>query len=103
MCKFKFVILTIGLLLGFICMATAQELEKPVHLKVDGEYIDLSRPNYAAPLISDFDGDGLDDLIVGTFFGTFRFYRNVGSKSVPVYNDFTLIQAGGKDATAENW
>jgi hypothetical protein len=58
---------------------------------------------YLAPTIYDFDNDGLQDLIVGTFDGEFRFYKNVGTKKIPAYNNFTFIQANGKNAKIPNF
>ena len=88
-----------------ICMSAsvfAQEMGSPVLIKAGGENIDC-QPSYAAPLVADFDKDGLDDLIVGTFKGEFRFYKSTGSKTNPQYKDFSLIQANGKTAVAQNW
>jgi hypothetical protein len=96
-------IFLLGVMVSFLWTAgAAQEMEKPVLIKAGGTAIDCSPP-YAAPLVVDYDRDGLDDLIVGTWKGNFRFYRNVGSKAAPAYKDFSLIQAGGKDAVARNW
>ncbi len=82
--------------------AAGQSMEKPFLLKSGNETIDCSPP-YAAPLCIDYDNDGLQDLIVGTFRGKFRFYKNVGTKAKPVYNGFQLLQANGKDAVVKNW
>lgn len=90
------------LALGFTATAFAQKMGEPVLVKAGDKCIDL-QPSYVAPAIVDYDKDGKDDLIVGTFDGHFRFYKNVGTKSKPVYNDFKLIQANGKDAVAKNW
>lgn len=43
------------------------------------------------------------DLIVGTFNGRFRFYKNTGSEKVPSFEGFSIIQAGGADAEIHNW
>ncbi len=80
----------------------AQEVEKPFSIKVNGKDI-ISKPNYTGPTLYDFNKDGLNDLIVATFSGNFRFYKNEGTNAKPVYNSFTLIQAGGEDAKVRNW
>lgn len=83
-------------------MATmAQGLSKTQRIKSGSEDIDLSRN--AAPVFYDFDRDGLNDLIVGHLRGTFRFYKNIGTKEQPKYNGFTNIQAGGKDIVLPNY
>lgn len=94
--------LTALLLLGLTTTAFAQEMREPVLLKAGGNNIDVAR-TYAAPAIVDYDNDGKDDLVIGTYKGNFRFYKNVGSESKPVYNGFKRIQANGKDAVAPNW
>ena len=51
---------------------------------------------YAAPFLIDWDGDGLDDLLVGQFgYGRIRIYKNRGTAKQPKYEDFTYFQAGG--------
>lgn len=44
---------------------------------------------HAAPLFRDFDGDGLEDLLVGQFGdGMLRVYRNVGRRGAPAFDRF---------------
>jgi len=52
--------------------------------------------SYAAPLMVDWNGDGLQDLIAGQFeYGRIRFYPNQGTNSAPVFNDFQYLRDGG--------
>ena len=46
----------------------------------------------------DWDGDGVQDLIVGDFSGLFRFFRNTGTNQKPRYANAVNLQAGGVDA-----
>ena len=41
----------------------------PVRLKVGDEIIAVEKPGFASPCLSDMDGDGLKDLLVGQFNG----------------------------------
>jgi len=55
----------------------------------------------ANPYMVDWNGDGLNDLIVGQLIDSkVRFYPNVGTNSEPVFGDFTYMQADGADVTA---
>lgn len=48
---------------------------------------------HAAPLFRDFDGDGLEDLLVGQFGdGLLRVYRNVGRRGAPAFDRFEWFQ-----------
>ena len=89
----------------------------PVPLRANGEVISVTT-GHAAPYIYDFDGDGIQDLLVGEFgnkpfkgetsgkasaghpwtAGKLRVYRNHGTDTAPVYKDFSYVQAGGQDA-----
>lgn len=88
--------------IGISVTTFAQKMENPILIKVGDKCLNCTPP-YAAPCIIDFDNDGLQDLIVGTWKGEFRFYKNIGSKTKPVYKDYTMIQANGKNAVARNW
>ena len=50
---------------------------KPIKLKAGGRPIAVPRGD-AGPLVADWDGDGRDDLLVGTGAGDVQFYRNMG-------------------------
>jgi hypothetical protein len=52
------------------------------------DYFAIDVGNNATPLLYDLDNDGLNDLIIGKKAGTFSYYRNTGTTTVP---DFTLI------------
>lgn len=53
------------------------------------------------PFVVDWDGDGLNDLIVGQLLGSkIRFYPNTGTNREPAYTSFSYLQADGVDITA---
>ena len=61
---------------------------KPIHVEGD-----------AGPLVADWDGDGVPDLLVGQFGeGKLRIYKNVGTASAPRFDSFTWLKAGDKEA-----
>ena len=90
--------------LGLFCAGTTgaddpASFEKPVRLMADSKVIDTGEAwGHCGPCIADVDGDGLPDLVVGDFSGKFHFYKNVGTKSKPVYTDKGFLQAGGVEA-----
>lgn len=89
-----------GVILPSPSSADDEVFERPVRLEADGEVIDSGKEAWAhsGPCVEDLDGDGLPDLIVGDFSGTFRVYKNVGKPHAPVYHDTGKLQAGGEDA-----
>jgi hypothetical protein len=97
----KYIVIVI-LVLGICVFTYAQKMGTPILIESGNKIIDCSPP-YAAPTIFDLDKDGLQDLIVGTYKGKFRFYKNKGTQKIAVYNKFSLIQANGKDALIKNW
>lgn len=75
---------------------------KPVRLQADGKDIDAGGVwGHAGPCLSDVDGDGLTDLVLGDFSGKFRLFRNVGTPSQPRYAAPQLIMGG--DTYAQVW
>ena len=71
----------------------------PFRVNVGEEPISVDEGR-ASPFFSDFDGDGLRDLIVGQVAdGKMRIYRNIGTLEAPVFNNFEYLQAAGFDAT----
>lgn len=62
-------------------------------LTSSGSRIDVG--GYAAPLLVDWDGDGLDDLLCGQFdYGRIRFYANTGTPGSPEFQGFQYLLDG---------
>lgn len=60
-----------------------------------GQPIDVGA--YGSPLMFDWDRDGRKDVLMGTFVpGNVKFYRNVGTDSVPVFDGFEFLEASGE-------
>ena len=98
--------LTLGLI-GLALLPSGEEnseLATPFRVKAGESFIDVE-VGHAAPLFMDFDGDGLEDLLVGEFGsdagsgdeGKLRVYRNVGTKGEPRFTEHKLFQAEGAD------
>lgn len=93
-----------ALLITFSPAQQPAELEPPVRLKADGEYIDTGRDiGYAGPLVVDYDGDGKKDLLVSAFRGNIRFFKNVGSTKAPAFTEKEPLHAGGEPIRIHNW
>ena len=59
------------------------ELAAPVRIEAAGKVIDTVN-GHAAPFVCDFDGDGVQDLLVGQFGdGILTIYRNEGTNAQP--------------------
>lgn len=67
----------------------------PVFVESSGDRIDVG--SHSSPCVTDWDGDGLKDLILGQFdFGMIRFYPNVGTNDSPLFEGYTLMCADGE-------
>jgi VCBS repeat protein len=83
--------------LSFTINTVASELLPPFRVEAKGGSIDVDI-GHSAPWVTDFDGDGIADLLVGQFGeGKLRIYRNKGTKTEPKFDSFALFQAGGSD------
>ena len=78
-------------------------LAAPFRAEAAGKPIDLEDgTGHAAPLMVDWDGDGLKDLLVGQFDGGWlRIYRNAGKKGAPAFKEHEWFAAGGARAQVE--
>ena len=82
----------------------SSELAPPVCLEADGARIDTGKDvGYAGPLVRDHDGDGLPDLLVSSFRGNIRFFRNTGSRVSPVLVEKEPLHAEGEPLRIHNW
>ncbi len=80
------------------------QLEAPVRLKADGEFIDTGKDiGHTGPQLRDHDGDGLPDLLVSSFRGNIRFFKNVGTRNKPAFEEGKPLQAGGEPIRIHNW
>lgn len=85
--------------LALLSSPVGDGLAAPFRVRDSAGFIDVD-VGHAAPLMADFDGDGLVDLLVGQFGdGKLRIYRNVGTKKEPKFEGFTWFQAGEQDAS----
>jgi hypothetical protein len=80
--------------------SAADTLHPPVRLADPGGPIDSGPAwGHSGPTLADLDADGLADLVVGDFSGTFTFYKNTGTQHEPRYAAGVKIRAGNEDAT----
>lgn len=80
-------------------VAAPGTLAVPAKLTADGKPIDVEK-GHAAPLVCDWDGDGLPDLLVGQFgSGRLLVFRNVGTRKEPKLSEPVVFRAGGAEGT----
>ena len=85
------------LILPVVLMAQPPSFGPVDYVKAGGNPITVTS-GHANPCVVDWDGDGLKDLIIGQFSGgKIRFYKNSGTNEVPVFTDFSYLQADGSD------
>jgi len=87
----------IVLSLAVLCCTAAAELREGIKLQADGKDIDV-RVGHLVPTVTDWNGDGKKDLVVGQFLGgKIRVYLNNGTDKAPVLKDFSLLRAENKE------
>ena len=75
----------------------SSELTPPVRLTAAGKPIDTA-VGHAAPFVGDFDGDGVNDLLVGQFGdGILWVYRNEGTNARPKLAPGVKFKDGKED------
>jgi hypothetical protein len=75
----------------------ASDLAPPVRVEAAGKPIDTD-VGHAAPFVGDFDGDGVNDLLVGQFGqGILWVYRNEGTGAKPKLAAGTKFKDGRED------
>jgi hypothetical protein len=75
----------------------AADLAPPVRIEAAGKPID-TEIGHAAPFVGDFDGDGVNDLLVGQFGqGLLWIYRNEGTNAQPKLAAGTKFKGGADD------
>lgn len=77
-------------------LSTVPEFDKYTYMNADGKKIKLSLGN-ASPLVTDWDGDGDKDLLVGRFsYGNIMIFDNAGTNAAPDLTFSGFLKAGGK-------
>jgi hypothetical protein len=80
-------------------LRAGNELAKPFRVEAGGKPIDMDQ-GMAAPFVTDFDGDGNFDLLLGQRGDCkLRIYRNLGSNAQPRFGVSAWFKAGGVDAS----
>lgn len=100
----KFLLIFLFLLINLIFSTELPKFESPVRMQADGIDIgttsDLNKSGALCPLVYDWDSDGDDDLLVGTFYPTagVMFYENIGldSDKKPILTKTGWLEADGK-------
>ena len=73
------------------------DLAAPVLIHAGDEPIDVQGTGHSAPFFGDFDGDGVNDLLVGQYDdGKLRIYRNVGSNAKPHFKESIWFKGGAE-------
>jgi len=80
------------------------QLLPPERLAADGKPIDLGCDiGHIGPLFTDIDGDGKQDLLLGTFAGRIWVFANVGTAQAPKFTSKSTLEADGVEIRIHNW
>jgi len=78
-------------------LVLGDDLMSPVRLEAAGKPID-TEVGHAAPFVCDWDGDGVQDLLVGQFGGgVLWIFRNEGTNAAPKLAAGVKFRQGAKD------
>jgi hypothetical protein len=95
--KMHVVSLSAVLAFALFCPTAFGAMKDGVRLEADGKAIDVDI-GHLVPCVTDWNGDGKKDLIVGQFSGgRIRLYLNQGTDSKPVFKGFEYLEAGGAE------
>ena len=84
------------LLIPLLALADLPLFHEPVIVQADGLMLDVGI--MADPFMIDWDGDGLNDLLVGQYSpGKVSFYKNIGTSDSPIFTFSNFLQADGSD------
>lgn len=76
-----------------------QSFDLEVRIRSGGVPIDAEGYRWARPFVGDFDGDGMNDLLVGQDDGgRLRIYHNQGTHRQPRFDGYEFLHADGKIA-----
>lgn len=71
------------------------DLAPPFQLTIEGR-VHTAALGHLAPLFWDWDGDGLEDLLLGQFAGgSLAIHRNIGRRGQPRFGPAVWFEAGG--------
>lgn len=91
------VVLVLIMLAQSAVEANNVEFETPIRIVAAGKPIDTDI-GHAAPFVGDFDGDGVNDLLVGQFGdGILWIYRNEGTNAEPKFAAGAKFKDGNED------
>jgi hypothetical protein len=95
MLRFLIPVMILGSFVGGAVRAA--DLAPPVRLEAAGVPIDTDI-GHAAPCVADFDGDGVQDLLVGQFGnGILWMFHNEGTNAEPKLAAGVKFKEGGED------
>ena len=76
----------------------------PVRVSAGGVIIDVADcVAHAGPRLEDFDGDGVQDHLVGDFVGHVHVHLNTGTNASPVWAAGQVMEVNGEVAKLPNW
>ena len=71
-----------------------------IPVDADGDYLEVSG-RHAMPVVADWDGDGLWDLISGSANGDVHWWRNIGRRGAPEFGAAAMLVPASKTVAGE--